>query len=246
MALPPSFWLRMIRQSQTTQLRQVCELAADVKFSFEYRGYYLSQIALVETIFNKMKSIVLLFALTATSAHAVLLQVDSTNTYLRANGENPFPAIPYHLATYGFVPGQTVLLTRVGSFNNLGGGIPTDWGMSAVFTSSNVLLPAPLLNRLPGAVGTVAPSWASAATQIGGLTTDISEDFMVADNTNTLNGIVLTIPAGAHYIWGTAHDNFFSDNNNTNEFYLQIQPVPEPASLLALGFGAMWVRRRRR
>ncbi|MBL8087248.1 MAG: PEP-CTERM sorting domain-containing protein [Chthonomonas sp.] len=193
-----------------------------------------------------MRAITLGFTMIATigSASATLFLVNSPATYLRAFGEAPFAANAINLNANGFFAGQTVLLKRAGSWNHLGGPTPTDYGLSCVFSSSSALLGPNNLNRIPGAID-AGPDWVSPNTQIGGFSTDIAEDFQVDNNTGTANGIVLTIPAGAQYIFCTAQDNFFSDNNNTTEFYLSIQPVPEPGTLAALAVGAGLLLRRR-
>lgn len=181
----------------------------------------------------------------AASASAVQFLVNSPATYLRAVGESPFNANAIDLNANGFFAGQTVFVSRAGSWNHLGGGTPTDYGLSAVFSTSNVLLPTPLLNRVPGAIATGAPAWVSPNTFVGNVNTDISEDFQVDNQTGTANGITLVIPTGALFLFATAQDNFFQDNNNTTEFYISLQPVPEPASLLAIGVGLVAVARRR-
>ncbi len=195
---------------------------------------------------SDMKRLLLIGALAvgAASSQAALFLVNSPATYLRAFGESPYSANAIDLNAAGFFAGQSVFLSRVGSWNHLGGPTPTDYGLSCVFSSSNVILPSNLLNRIPGAIAAGSP-WVSPATQIGGFSTDIPQDFQVDNQTGTANGIYLTIPAGAQYIFCTAQDNFFSDNNNTTEFYLHIQPVPEPASVAILGFGALALARRR-
>lgn len=188
---------------------------------------------------------VLVFGMATGSHAASFFLVNSPATYLHAVGEAPYAANAIDLNANGFFAGQTVILSRAGSWNHLGGATPIDFGLSAVFSSSPVLLPPNVLNRIPGAISAGAPAWVSAPTQIGGFSTDIAEDFQVDNMTGTANGITLTIPTGATHIFATAQDNFFSDNNNTPEFYLVIQPVPEPGTLLAIGAGFVALSRRR-
>lgn len=185
--------------------------------------------------------------MTAATAHSTLFLINSPATYLFANGETPYNAYGIDLNANGYFAGQTVQLFRAGSYNTLGGPTPAQYGLSAVFSSSNVILPSTTLNRIPGAIS-AGPTWVSPNTAVGNLPTDIPEDFRVDNLSGTANGIVVTIPAGAQYIFASAIDNFFSNNNNTPEFYLYMGPVPEPPIHAAMGLGvlAVLIRRRRR
>lgn len=179
---------------------------------------------------------------------ANLFLINSPATYLFANGESPFFTIPVDLNANGFFAGQPVFLSRAGSYNENGGPTPTAFGLTAIFSSNNVLLPSTILNRIPGAID-AGTDWTSPNTLVGNLPTDIVEDFQVDNMTGTANGVFLTIPAGAFYIFASAQDNFFSNNNNTPELYLSIaHVVPEPVTLTTLGFGAALclLRKRRR
>jgi len=186
-----------------------------------------------------------LLALAGVSS-ATLFLIDSPATYLRANGETPFFTIPVDLNANGFFAGQTVILSRAGSYNENGGPTPTAFGLTAVFSSSNVLLPWNTLNRIPGAID-AGTDYITPNTLVGNLPTDIPEDFEVDNFTGTANGVTLTIPNGAFYIFASAEDNFFSNNNNTPEFYLSIAlPVPEPFTIGALGMGVVCLLRRKK
>lgn len=204
----------------------------------------MSHLASFLAIVAMNKRIVFLSLLVApVMASAAMFLVNSPATYLRANGEVPYNATAFDIIAAGYSPGQTVFLSRVGQWDE---GGPLQFGLCAVFSSSNVLLPSPLLNRVPGALS-AGPSWVSPATQIGGLNTDIAEDFMVCNNSGTANGIFVTIPAGASHIFCTVPDDFFFGNNNAPELYLKISAVPEPAPWLASTLGiALMVGARRK
>lgn len=172
-----------------------------------------------------------------------LFLVNSQASYLLASGETPANALAVDLNANGFFAGQTVIISRAGAFNH-GGTSPYRYGMSALFSSSNVILPSTLLNRVPGAID-AGPDWTSPNTFNGNMPTDIAEDFQVDNLAGTANGITLTIPTGALYLIAAAQDNYFSNNNNAPEFYVSIRPVPEPLSIAALGLGLGLFARRR-
>ncbi len=195
---------------------------------------------------RRLLPIALLFAIAEISS-ANLFLINSPASYLLANGEAPLNALTIDLNANGFFAGQTVLLKRGGAYNEFGGPAPTAFGLSALFSSNSVILPVNNLNRVPGAID-AGVDFFSPNTLIGNLSTDIAEDFEVDNFTGTANGVVLTIPAGAQFLIAAAEDNFFTDNNNTPEFYISIQhtPVPEPAPLAALGLGLACLLRRKK
>ena len=205
----------------------------------------LSHIPTFATILGmKARSVFFAIAVAPAWASAAMFLVNSPATYLRANGEVPYNAGAIDIIAAGYSPGQTVYLSRVGQWDE---GGPLMYGLCAVFSSSNALLPSPLLNRVPGAIS-AGPTWTSPNTMIGNLPTDIAEDFMVCNNSGTANGIMVTIPAGANYIFCTVPDSFFFGNNNAPELYLKISAVPEPATYLvfAAGIAMLAVARRNR
>lgn len=171
--------------------------------------------------------------------------INSPATYLHAFGEVPYTATAIDLNANGFYAGQTVTLKRAGAYQNAPFS-SLKYGLSAVFSTSSTLLPSNMLNRVAGAVS-AGPTWTSLNTFIGNQPTDIADDFQVDNMTGTANGITLVIPAGALYLFASAQDDFWQDNNNAPEFYISMEePVPEPATLSALGLGVLAGLRRRR
>jgi len=185
------------------------------------------------------------FALAGMSQAAMFL-VNSPASFYRANSETPYSTIAIDLNANGFFAGQTVILSRLGAYNQFGGPTPLAYGLSAVFSSSNTLLGPTNLNRVAGAID-AGIDWVSPNTLVGGLSTDIAEDFLVDNFAGTGSPVTIVIPTGAQYIFASAVDDYFSDNNNTPEFYLSItEPVPEPMTIAVLGIGAAALLRRRR
>jgi len=191
-------------------------------------------------------AISLSFIALAGISQASLFLVNSPATFYLANSETPYSTIAIDLNANGFYAGQTVVMSRVGAYNQFGGPNPLAYGLSAVFSSSNTLLGSNNLNRVTGAID-AGTDWVSPNTFIGGLSTDISEDFLVDNFAGTGSPVTIVIPTGAQYIFASAVDSYFSDNNNTPEFYLSItEAVPEPMTMAVLGLGAAALLRRRR
>lgn len=183
------------------------------------------------------------FRVLAGTAAANPFLVNSQASYLRAGGETPPNALAIDLAANGFLAAQTVILTRLGSYNDTPAATLA-YGLSALFSGSNAILPSTSLNRVPGALA-AGPTWASLNTLVGNHPTDIAQDFEVCNLAGTPNGVLITIPAGAQYLFTAAEDGYYADNNNAPELYLAIAPVPEPTGLVALGLGVTVVLRRR-
>jgi hypothetical protein len=73
-----------------------------------------------------------------------------------------------------------------------------------VFSRSSVLDASDQPARVPGALA-VNRGYTSFPTSIGGLTTDIQQDFRI-------NGGTVTVPAGATHLFLTVSDGYYSDN----------------------------------
>lgn len=91
-------------------------------------------------------------------------------------------------------------------------GSETASGALCLFSSTNTLLPEDIPARVPGAIAAGTP-FVTAATLVGGLLTDIPEDFVVSDTTEVV------VPPGAQYLFVCANDNFYSDNCDPTEDY---------------------------
>jgi hypothetical protein len=202
----------------------------------------------------KQNLVIGLFTLAVWKVSAAIIPVDPTLTYLMTYQDAPdyaggIPvggAVPIDLGALGLVAGEVIQLNSMGSYYYHYISDPADpfaqaYGMIGVFSSSTTLLPNDQLNRVVGAIaaGTPVPS---LMTYYGNFSTDIPEDFYIT------GGVVLTIPAGAQYLFVSADDSLFWDNvPGPSGFQLSIQQVPDEGltiATLALGIsGLAFIRR---
>ena len=168
-------------------------------------------------------------------------------TYLLTNGDPlalDSPAIG--LASLGLFGGMTIDLYVTGTICyywdgttcHIGPSIP--WSMAGVFSSSSNLGPSNTLNRVTGALYSNGSPVFTIPTYIGGLQTDIPQDFSIVAIASGQSGPVtqVKIPIGSQYLFVTANDSFFGDNYSTN-LELHFKPVPEPSALVTLGSGLL-------
>ncbi len=127
--------------------------------------------------------------------------VNSKSSYLKADGEHPQAPRIIKLSDLGAVPGNTLKIERVGTYNDrteLRDGNATK--VAAVFSSTNVVNSDKNLNRIPGAIdaGTDVNTGSYLKCIIFPfcitVETNIAQDFAVT------NSPTVTIPAGAQYL----------------------------------------------
>jgi hypothetical protein len=162
----------------------------------------------------------------ATEVQATTVSIDSRRTYLRTSSDpGALAAVAMELVELGLTAGDTVGLTRLGAFDCGAPCIDDRVGMIAVFSSSNTLLASSQLHRVPGAID-AGVDFVTQPTNIGGLATDIPEDFQVLGT-----GVTVTIPAGAAYLFVVAHDSFYGDNTDPNgDFAVDIEKKSPPTA----------------
>ncbi len=188
------------------------------------------------------------------SAPADLIAIDPRATYLRTNNDNALDATAIDLGALSFPanPGDAILLERVGEYSPYPAFGDMNESMVAVFSSGATLLSNNNLARVVGAID-AGTDFMTAPTAVGGLTTDILQDFLISAPTGGASAVLVQVPIGARFLFVTAHDNFFGDNADPNQNYgIRItSAVPEPSSLALLEFGglcmviAAWRRRAR-
>lgn len=192
-----------------------------------------------------------LSALAALAPHAGaagFVKLDPKSTYLYTFNDNPTPppALALDLSAHGFAAGDRLLLQVVGDMDNGPGGDTFTFTMG-LFSSSATLLGNDQRHRVPGAIASDGPAFVSFPTYIGARPTDVPEDFGFDKG----DGVVVTVPAGAQFLFLAKHDQWYHDNSDPDQDYgvrIGLAPVPEPATWalwvagLAL-LGRRWVRR---
>lgn len=182
---------------------------------------------------------ILLFATTAPSAAAQLVvPIDPRHTYLRRNADPAPEPAARTLASLGLVPGDIVRMRRLGDHDNGPGG--DEFGtMIAVFSSSATLLDASQQARVPGAID-AGCDFATSATWVGALPTDIAQDFAIAIGsgvTAVRHDVVVIVPAGATHLFVCAHDSQYFDNTDPDRDFAVELTVLGPTRWELLGGG---------
>lgn len=188
----------------------------------------------------------LAFALGVASAQAVVVSPDPKATYLRTSENTVTPgALVLRLSDLGFAPGDRLRFEVLGDIDNGPGGDTFTFSLG-LFSSSNTLLGQTVLNRVPGALASDGPAVVTSPTFFNGLATDIAQDF----GFDVPDGAVVTVPAGAVYLFLAKSDSLYQDNSDPDHDYgirITPVPVPEPAAALTLaaGLALLGLRRRR-
>ena len=161
------------------------------------------------------------------SAQAIVIALNPKATYLRTNNDSgSLNAAAIRLSDLGLSPGRQVKLESLGDWRNASNRTDSLHGLTGIFSGSNILLSADQLHRVQDAISAGGTPAITEIAYQGSLPTDIPEDFLVSLNDNSVNGTVVTIPAGAKYLFVSAFDDLFGDNDDPNSNWkLQITPA---------------------
>jgi hypothetical protein len=110
------------------------------------------------------------------------IAVNPRGSYVRANGDAAYDAVPIVLSELGIQPGERIFLQQIGDFNRDIQASPRDpersYRMSGVFSRTPNLLRWSQPNRVPGAVK-AGESVSTPRRLPEGFSTDIPEDFAI-------------------------------------------------------------------
>lgn len=189
-----------------------------------------------------------LLAATGAAQALTFVPLESKATYLYTYNDSPTPppALALDLAAYGFAAGDRIVLQVVGDVDNGPSGDTFTFTMG-LFSSSNTLLGNEQRYRVTGALASDGPAFVSSNTYFGNRPTDVAEDF----GFDKPEGVVVTVPVGAHYLFLAKSDQLYGDNSDPDHDYgvlIGLAPVPEPATwaLWAAGLAALGRITRRR
>ncbi len=143
---------------------------------------------------------------------------DARWTYLRTNSDPSPGTFIVNLAANGFSAGQLVQIESTSLWGSNGDG-GTSRALSGVFSSSNAVGATSVLNRVSGAID-AGTDFMTPATAIGGLATDIPEDFEISSNSGSPL-VTIQIPNGASFLMVSPVDSRFSDNSGNFEFSIR-------------------------
>lgn len=138
------------------------------------------------------------------------LEVDPRQTYTRTHGDGALDAPALLLADEGLAPGDRVCATAVGDFRIAsGGGLARSRDLplvTAIFSADDELLAADQFDRVTGAID-VGSDVVTPDTESEGHATDVAQDFDATE-------VCVTIPDGARYVFLSAYDTYFADNED--------------------------------
>ena len=194
----------------------------------------------------------------AADSHASPITFESLtpmSTFLRADISTSLPTPDTALgpdiillSSLGIVPGDTITLSAQGAICfNVACTPDTNPTFDGAFSTSDVLLAASNLDRIPGIIGGSGPPAGATAVYTGltydGLTTDIAQDFSIPPpfNVSSPASTSIVVPDGAVYLFLGISDSLYSDNSyaptqdtaplGVNLTFTDPPPVPEPGTI---------------
>ncbi|MBL9077451.1 MAG: hypothetical protein JNL08_08110 [Planctomycetes bacterium] len=175
-----------------------------------------------------LASLLLPLCAAAPALAQIQIPINPKATFLRTNIDaQAVPAAAVPLAALSVAPGQWLSISTTGGFSN-NGSADNQRNLACVFSSSNVLSPDGVQNRVPGAIA-AGTAYTSALTLNGNLPTDIPQDFAVT-NTKS-NGTLVKVPPGATHIFYAIADNSYSGNTDPNNDYFVVFAAGIPGSM---------------
>lgn len=181
-----------------------------------------------------------------------LASLDPRSTYLRTNQDaDAQTPMVISLSSIIAAPGDPIRICRLGNFAMHPDSVETGRGICAVFSRTATVDPDPAAElRVPDRVPVGHPpdgatAFLSPPTLVGGLPTDIPEDFASFDC------VTVTIPDSAQYLIVGAVDDYFGDNSDANgDFAVWVvnlnttdaPPAADDSDLLPVPFGISEVR----
>jgi hypothetical protein len=148
-------------------------------------------------------------------------KVDPRASFLlrETNDPNAQPSLIIDLSSLGFVPGDQIRLERLGDYSVQINGTENATAMTAVFSSTNVLLGPQSRNRIPGSIN-AGLNFVTNPTLLSLSETDIPDDFFVGN-------LTVRIPVGARYLFVGTPDVYAGDNTDADaNFAIRVSPVP--------------------
>lgn len=134
-------------------------------------------------------------------------EVDPSRTYLRTNNDDAGDAEPIDIESLGIQSESTLRLIQQGSFTGSSGGT----GMTGVFSGSAEFAASDTRERVVEAID-AGDDYETSPTFEGSQPTDISEDFLIADNEGNQTSTTIRVPEGATHLFVAAIDNYYQDN----------------------------------
>jgi prepilin-type N-terminal cleavage/methylation domain-containing protein len=150
--------------------------------------------------------------LACSNAEILTFRMDPRSTFLRVNSD-PYAELPrtVDLAGRGISPGDKIRIEILGGYSTGGGAADNSSTITNfVFASSSVVQAFNLAARVAFPIASTAPGYTSPSTRVGGLTTDIPQDFAVSTSA------IVTVPTNALFLLIGVPDNFNGDNTDAN------------------------------